>query len=126
MGRLRSLRRTLGRLERDNGSIVIPQRDGTIYRTDKMQAYTEAFLYWAECLRAHYHERLRLEPPAVLKAVANAKDRRGALEMVYTKLDILPVEPEALVERGELVHRSLVVGREVWEDTSEDLSEGAS
>jgi hypothetical protein len=55
-----------------------------------------------------------------------AKDRAAALAQVYGRggLDIFPYDPEALVERGELVPRSIVAGRELGEKF-EDLSEQA-
>ena len=50
-----------------------------------------------------------------MKAVAGAKSRRDAFERVMRGSSCLPVDEEALVERGEFVPRSLVVGREYGE-----------
>jgi hypothetical protein len=55
--------------------------------------------------------------------VARAKDRRAAFrEMEGTAAGLFPYDEEALVERGEIVPRSLVVGKELGEPLP-DLSE---
>ena len=61
----------------------------------------------------------------MLRAVAKAKDRREALSRVMGGSSFfLPVDPEALVERGKFVPRSLVAGREYGDERGlEDLSE---
>jgi hypothetical protein len=85
----------------------------------------ERFLHSMDCLRVQYHEETFPEPPETIKALTRARDRGAALEQVAGgTLGIFPYDPEALVERGVLVPRSLVAGREVGAPV-EDLSEGA-
>jgi hypothetical protein len=64
------------------------------------------------------------ELPETVKAIARARDRRAALNQLYPNevFGIFPYELEALVERGELVPRSLVAGHELGEPLP-DLSE---
>jgi hypothetical protein len=52
------------------------------------------------------------------------RDRGTALSQLYPNgsFGVFPYEPETLVERGELVPRSMVVGRELGEPLA-DLSE---
>jgi hypothetical protein len=58
-----------------------------------------------------------------LKAITRARDRRGALYQLYGgTFGIFPYDEDALIERGELVPRSVVVGRELGEPV-EDYSE---
>jgi hypothetical protein len=59
-----------------------------------------------------------------MKARARARNRRAALKQIYPNgsFDVFPYEVEALIECGELVPRSLVVGRELGEPLP-DLSE---
>jgi hypothetical protein len=82
----------------------------------------ELFLHFCEYLRAHDQPE-RPEPPEVLKALTQAKDRARALEEVGGwGWDIFPYDKQALVERGEIVPLSVVVGRELGEPLP-DLSE---
>jgi hypothetical protein len=82
----------------------------------------ELFLHFCEYLRTH-NQPQRPEPPEVLQALTRAKERARALEEVGGwDWDIFPYDKQALVERGELVPRSLVVGRELGEPLP-DLSE---
>jgi hypothetical protein len=85
--------------------------DGSRHWFDPEDASKELFLYFTDSLGAVYHETPRPEPPEILKAVARAKDRRRALELVMQGSSFLSVDVEALVERGELVPRPLVAGR---------------
>jgi hypothetical protein len=84
----------------------------------------DRFLHSMDCLRAQGDGETSFpEPPVTVRAITRAKDRAAALEQVYQSgsFDIFPYEPEALVERGKLVPRSMVAGRElgeVLEDTS--------
>ena len=72
-----------------------------------------------DCLRAQHDCEPFPEPPETLKAIATAiaraRDRRSALDQLYAggSFGLFPYDPEALVERGELVPRSLVAGREL-------------
>jgi hypothetical protein len=114
----------LKRLERgareDLASFAL--EDGTRHYYDPESG--DCFLHSMDCLRAQGDGVPFPEPPETLKAIARAKDRRAALEQLYPggSFGLFPYEPEALVERGELVPRSLVAGRELGEPL-EDLSE---
>ena len=82
----------------------------------------ETFLHFCEYLRTHDQPE-RPEPPEVVKALTQAKDRASALDEVGGwGWDIFPYDKQALVERGEIVPISLVVGREL-EELISDLSE---
>jgi hypothetical protein len=82
----------------------------------------ELFLHGCACLRAGAPEN-RPEPPEILLALAKARDRRAAFAAVAPNPALFPYEREAFVERGELVHRSLVAGRDADESAPSDLSE---
>ena len=64
------------------------------------------------------------EPPEIVRALAKAKDRRAAFDALATA-PFWPYEYEPFVRDGELVHRSLVAGRDVDDSTCVDLSEPA-
>jgi hypothetical protein len=85
----------------------------------------EWFLHGMDCLRAQGDCQPFPEPPETVKAIARARDRRAALEQLYPggSFGVFPYEPEALMERGELVPRSLVAGRELGDGPIPDLSE---
>ena len=118
------LRSNLRRLERgareDLASFVF--EDGSRYYFDP--ASGECFLHSMDCLRAQGDCEPFPEPPETLKAIARARDRSAALNQLYPSgsFGVFPYEVEALIERGELVPRSLVAGRELGEPL-EDLSE---
>ena len=85
----------------------------------------ERFLHTMDCLGAQGDgETTFPEPPQTVRAIARAKDRAAALAQVYGSgsFDIFPYDTEALVERGELVPCSMVVGYELGEPIP-DLSE---
>ncbi len=122
MGRFRGW---LKRLERDahEGLASFILEDGSRYYFNPTSG--ECFLHSMDCLRAQGDGEITFpEPPETLKAIARARDRRAALNQLYPNgsFGIFPYEVEALVERGELVPRSMVVGRELGERL-EDLSE---
>ena len=74
----------------------------------------ECFLHSMDCLRAQGEgETTFPEPPETVKAIARARDRRAALNQLYPSgsFGVFPYDVEALLERGELVPRSMVVGR---------------
>ena len=117
------LRDKLRRLERGANdhlrSFVL--EDGSRHYYDP--ASGERFLHSCDCLRAQGSGEPFPEPPATVKAIARARDRGAALGQVYPKgVGMFPYEVEALAQRGDLVPRSLVVGRELGEPI-EDLSE---
>jgi hypothetical protein len=118
------IRGWLKRLERgsreDLASFVL--EDGSRHYYDPESG--DLFLHSMDCLRAQDKCEPFPEPPETVKAIARARDRRAALNQLYPggSFGVFPYEPEALVERGQLVPRSLVAGRELGEPT-EDLSE---
>jgi hypothetical protein len=91
-------------------------RDGQRYYFDPQEAWKITFRFFADSMDADYKREVRPEPPDLLKAVADARDRREALNLVMDGGSHLPLDREALVERGEFAPRSLVAGR-----TYEDL-----
>ena len=118
-----TLRRQLKRLLRDARddlkSFVL--MDGSRYYYDPISG--ECYLHSMDCLRAQADGKPFPEPPETLKALTRARDRDAALKQVYGgTFDIFPYDKQILVERGELVPRSLVAGRELGESL-EDLSE---
>ena len=113
--------RRLERAARENlASFVL--EDGSRYYFNP--ASGECFLHSMDCLDAQGECRPFPEPPETLKAISCARDRRAALNQLYSNgtFGLFPYEVEALVERGELVPRSLVAGRELGEPLP-DLSE---
>ena len=77
----------------------------------------EIFLHGCACARAQGAAEPFPDPPETLKALTRAKDRRAAFEQVCPRgtFSLFPYEEEALIERGELVPRSLVAGYELGE-----------
>ena len=84
----------------------------------------EVFLHSTDCLRAQGEGKTKFpEPPPVMKAIARAEDRGAALDKVFNgRFMVMPYDTDALIERGEFVPVSMVVGRELGESL-EDLSE---
>ncbi len=113
------LRGKLRRLERGarEGLASFILEDGSRYYYNP--ASGEIFLHSCDCLRAQGSEAREPfpEPPETIKALAKARDRTAALNQLYPSgtFGIFPYEVEALVERGELVPRSMVAGRELGE-----------
>src|SRR5215212_5831712 len=70
----------------------------------------ELFLHAMACSRAQHADEPFPEPPETIKALTRARDRAGTLGRVAG--ETFPYERGALVERGELVPRTLVEGRE--------------
>jgi hypothetical protein len=109
---MRNLKRRLRRIEKAAREHVacIELEDGSRYNYDAEQTAIELFLYLSDCLRAQYAGRKRAAPPEVIHAVAKAKNREAALRQLYSggRVGHLPLEVDALIERGEFVHRSLV------------------
>jgi hypothetical protein len=119
------LRDKLRRLERGaQGSLKsFVLEDGSRHYFDP--ASGECFLHSMDCLRAQGDCEPFPEPPETVKAIARARDRRAALNELYPNgsFGVFPYEVEALIERGELVPRSLVAGRELGDGPIPDLSE---
>ncbi len=122
---LRDKLRRLERLARGTmDSFVL--RDGTRYYFDKNEAFSQAFLFFSGSMKADHGGEPRPEPPPILEAVSNAKARADALERALGGFShILPVDKDALIQRGALVPRSLVQGVELegLGEPLEDLSE---
>ena len=116
-GQIRNLRREL-RGSMDSFLLA----DGTRYYFDPMG--TELVEHIFDCLHAQAEGKPFPEPPEVVKAIARAKNREAALHQVVGGGDLLfPYKVPDLVERGELVPRSLVEGRELGDGPIPDLSE---
>ncbi len=98
--------------------------DGSRYWYDPVNP--DRFLHSMDCLKAQGDDGATTfpKPPETVRALLRAKDRAVALEQVYGRGNfvIFPYDTEALVERGELVPRSMVVGRVLGERLP-DLSE---
>ena len=115
---LRNLKRELrGNLD----SFVL--EDGSRYYFDP--ASTDLILHVFDCCHAQAEGVPFPDPPEIVKAVARAKDREAALHQVVGAgtFSLFPYEVAALVERGEIVPRSLVEGRELGDGPVPDLSE---
>lgn len=121
-----SLRGKLDRLQKTmQGKLSFFElADGRRYYFDPQETFRATFMFLADSLQADHARDPRPEPPEVLRAVADAKDRETALTRIMDGRSHLPLDREALVERGEFVPRSLVAGREY--DGLEDFSEGVS
>ena len=89
--------------------------DGSRYYYNPTSA--EIFLHGYACALAQGDAEPFPDPPETLKALTRAKDRRAALGQVCPRgtFSLFPYEEEALIERGELVPRSLIAGRELGE-----------
>jgi hypothetical protein len=99
--------------------------DGTRFFFDRQEAFSHAFLFFSDSMTADHKCEPRPDPPYILQAVAGARNRADALSRAISGYShLLPIDREALIERGEFVPRSLVAGVE-YEDLGvlEDLSE---
>ncbi len=96
--------------------------DGGRYYHDP--ASPELFLHWCECIRAGNPEEWP-EPPEPVRRVTEARDPRAALESIGggATWDVLPYDLEALATERVIRPRSLVAGRDVYDQEVEDLSE---
>ena len=89
---------------------AIEQVDGSTFYFDPTEEMKTVFLYFSNSLQSVHDSRERPEPPAVVKALANAKDRKRA----YEKLPLphmLPINAKVLVKEGRCTPRSLVAVR---------------
>jgi hypothetical protein len=97
---------------------------GQRYYFDQQEVFQTTFRFFVDSALADYRREPRPEPPEVLRAAADARNRAEALSLVMDGGTHLPIDPEALVERGEFVPRSLVAGREYGDfEGLGDLSE---
>jgi hypothetical protein len=124
MGRLRSLVKNLKRDARGN-LVSFKLEDGSRFYFDSIGL--ELFLHSMDCLKAQGGGVPFPEPPEVVRAIARAKNREAAYHQVRNgaSWDLFPYEVDALIERGEIVPRSLVHGHELGEGPLLDLSEQA-
>ena len=106
------MRSKLRRLQKAmRGTLVaIPQRDGSVFHLDPDDAVRSVFHFWSDSVMADSHEAPRPSPPPVLRAVANAKDRRDAYEKLVGGYPYIPIDPELLVQEGRFEPVSIVVG----------------
>ena len=118
------LRGWLKRLERGaRGDLAsFELLDGSRYYFDA--ASWETFLHWSACIRAGNPPNWP-EPPEVLHKLCEAKDVERALELVKGEGQylLIPYDPEVLINERRLEPRSLVTGRDVYDQELEDLSE---
>ncbi len=116
------LRSRLRRLERAaRGTLVsFELLDGSRFYYDT-QTF-ELFLHWRKCLDAGNPDKWP-EPPEAVRKVTEARDPEAALESVSGGAFWLPYDLEALLREREIRPRSLVAGRDVYDQEVEDLSE---
>jgi len=93
----------------------IELEDGSRHYYDPEQAAIEFFGYLIDCLHAQYEGRKRKDPPEIIYAVAEAKNRQAAFLQLRPggRAALFPLEVDALIQRGAIVHRSLVAGCEL-------------
>ena len=118
---LRNLKRAM---RGDLDSFVL--EDGSRYYYDPLSG--EMFLHCLDCLQAQGEGKPFPEPPETIKALTRARNRKDAYHQVRgdAYFDMFPYEVEDLIQRPELLPRSLVVGHELGEGAMlEDLSEQA-
>ncbi len=84
--------------------------DGRRHYFDPTEAFKATFLFFSACMTADCKGEPRPGPPEILLAVVGARDRSEALFSVMGDSSHLPLDRTALLERGELVNRSLVAG----------------
>lgn len=103
------LKTRLDKLRRDIrgnlGSFLLA--DGTRHYFNPEASHAVLFRYFTDSMRADHRREPRPEPPELLKAVANARDREAALSQVMGKNKLLPVSREDLVRRGQFIPHTL-------------------
>jgi hypothetical protein len=82
----------------------------------------ELFMHWMKCLKAGNPDTWP-EPPEAVRKLTEAKDPEAALELISGGAFWLPYDPEALLRERVIRPRSLVAGRDVYDQEVEDLSE---
>jgi hypothetical protein len=100
-------------------------QDGRTYYAS--ESYAEVYLHCFRCLEAGNPDSWPA-PPELLLKVCEARDPAAALEEVGSKAidDIFPFDPEIIVTERRLEPRSIVAGRDPYDQASlgcEDLSE---
>jgi hypothetical protein len=96
--------------------------DGSRYYHNPQSS--ELFLHGTECLTVGNPDKWP-EPPEAVRKVTEAKDPRAAPESIIGggTWGTFPYDLEALVTEREIRPRSLVAGRDVYDQEGEDLSE---
>jgi len=120
MGDLKRRLRLIEKAAREQLAFI-ELEDGSRHYFDREQTAIELFSYLMDCLRAQYAGRKMTDPPAIIYAVAKARDREAAFLQLRPggRVGLFPLELDALVQRGEIVHRSLVAGHELDEPLNE-------
>ena len=116
------LRARLERLERvARGTLVsFELLDGSRFYYNPQTL--ELFMHWTDCLKAGNPDKWPEAPEAVRK-VTEAKNPEAALERISGGAEWLPYDRKALLREREIRPRSLVAGRDVYDQEVEDLSE---
>jgi hypothetical protein len=96
-------------------------RDGSRYYYDPTSAVL--FSHWFACAGAGNPSNWP-SPPEIVRRLTEARDVRAALEEVMGDGDdYLTYDAEVLINERRLEPRSLVAGRDVYDQEVEDLSE---
>jgi hypothetical protein len=85
----------------------------------------ELFLHWTKCLRAGNPDKWP-EPPEAVRKVTEAIDPEAALELISGGAEWIPYDRETLLREREITPRSLVGGRDVYDQDLPNLSEPES
>jgi hypothetical protein len=85
----------------------------------------ELFMHWMECVSAGNPDKWP-EPPEAVRMVTEAKDPQAALGSISDGAEWIPYDLEVLITEREIRPRSLVAGRDVYDQEVEDLSEPQS
>ena len=106
------LKHRLARIEAKTDLESFDLEDGSRFFYDRAKIGVELFMHVTDCLGAHDQPEWP-EPPQIIEALIRAKDRRAACEQFFREgFMMFPYDMEALVERGELVRRSMVLDSE--------------
>jgi len=85
----------------------------------------DLFLHFCDCITAGNPDKWP-EPPEAVRAVTEARDPEAALQSISGGAEWLPYDREALITERVIRPRSLVAGRDVFDQEVEDLSEPES
>ena len=101
---------------------IFERRDGSRYYYDP--GSPDLFMRWYDCVCAGNPPDWP-EPPEIARKLREAKDVRAALEEVRGggSSDFFPYDPEVLIRERRLEPRSLVAGRDPYDQAVEDPSE---
>jgi hypothetical protein len=108
------LKSRLARLQKavEGDADSIELTDGSRYFFEPGEAWKEVFRHGSDSLEADYRGKTRPSPPEILKAVAQAKNRRAAVEKLYAPgtHPFNAYDMEELVEHCKLIPRSFLAG----------------